>query len=97
MSNIPAHANDDYHESRITRLEVTIENINKTLERFDKRFDMLEAKMDSNFKELNTKMDTGFKSINDRMWANFLWTLSTMFLFSGILCGIMAKGFHWFS
>ncbi len=33
------------HESRITRLEVTIENINETLVRFEKRFDKIDNRM----------------------------------------------------
>lgn len=88
------------HESRIVRLEVTIESINQTLIRFekrfdsiDKRFDKLETDMKYNFESMNSR----FETINNRMWSNFLWLLSAMFLFSGILCGIMAKGFHWFS
>ncbi len=67
-------------------LETTIDNINQTLIR-------LENKMDQGFKEVNVKID----KINDRLWSNFLWLLSAMFLFSGILCSVMAKGFDWFS
>ncbi len=74
------------HGERITRLETTIDNINQTLIR-------LENKMDQGFKEVNVKID----KINDRLWSNFLWLLSAMFLFSGILCSVMAKGFDWFS
>lgn len=62
------------HESRITRLEVIIENINHTLIRLDKRMDVIE------------------KDIKD----NFKWTITTMIGFALVLCGIMARGFHWF-
>lgn len=47
---------ENNHESRITRLEVTIENINQTLIRFDKRFDDLEDKFESHFNKLDNRM-----------------------------------------
>jgi hypothetical protein len=46
------------HESRITRLEVTIENINETLVRFEKRFD---------------KIDERFDKLDNRMWQMMLF------------------------
>lgn len=68
------------HESRITRLEVVIENINSTLARMDKRLDSIE-----------TKMDEGFRSVNNRIWNNFYWMVAG---FASILATI-AHAQHW--
>ena len=89
-------------ENRLTRVEVTIENINETLIRFeksmnnrfdtmDKRLDSFELKMDKGFDSLELKMDRGFQIINGRIWNNFYWIIGG---FVGIL-GILAHAIHW--
>lgn len=51
------------HESRIVRLEVTIENIDKTLTAMNKRFDQIDRK---------------FESIEKKMWFQFFFLLTTI-------------------
>lgn len=62
-------------------LEQSINHINETLKRFDKRFDVMEAKMD--------KMDS-------RIDSNFKWTFGLMYSsIAGILV-LIGHQFHWF-
>lgn len=68
------------HESRIVRLETTIENINQTLIRMEKRFDGIDNKLD--------KLDS-------RIWFVFCFLLTTMLGGFTALLGVMAHGFHW--
>ncbi len=53
---------DNHHseDTRIALLEQSINNINETLIRFEKRFDQLDAKIES---------------INNRLWSIFRWTI----------------------
>jgi hypothetical protein len=51
-------------ETRLALLEQSINNINETMKRFEKRFDTLE-----------NKIDTGLKDINNRLWSNFFWLI----------------------
>ena len=48
------------HESRITRLEVTIENINQTLASINRNLEHIDAKIEK---------------LNDRLWTNFFWMI----------------------
>jgi molecular chaperone GrpE (heat shock protein) len=68
------------HGTRIARLETTIDNINQTLIRIEKKLDNLED-----------KTENGFNKINNRIWINFYWTIGG---FATILA-IMAHGFKW--
>jgi len=79
------------HEGRVTRIELSVESINQTLLRLEKRIDSIDSKMDITLKSLDTKMDSGFKSLNDRLWNNFYWMIGG---FTSIL-GILAKVLHW--
>ena len=73
------HMKND-HESRITRLEVTIENINQTLIRVENRLEHLE-----------NKIDDGFKSLNNRIWNNFYWMVAGF----GSVLTLIAHSLHW--
>ena len=75
--NIKDHYSDDV---RLALLEQSVNNINDTLVRFEKRFD---------------RIDDQFEAIKDNMKSDFRW-LVTIFgsLILG-LSGIMAHGFHW--
>lgn len=75
------------HESRLTRLEVTIENINGTLGRIEKRFDQIDKRFDL----MDQKIDSKFDSLNNRIWFNFYWMIGG---FATIL-GVLAHGLHW--
>jgi hypothetical protein len=75
------HKNNNHSEdTRIALLEQSINNINDTLIRFEKRFDKLEE-----------KIDTGFSKIDSRMWKNFYWTIAG---FVGTW-GMLAHVLHW--
>ncbi len=81
---IKDHYSDDV---RIALLEKSINIINDTLVRFEKRFDNI----DNQFKVI----DNEFKSIRNEMKSDFRWLVT---IFGGLilgLSGIMAHGFHW--
>ncbi len=78
---------ENNHESRITRLEVTIENINQTLSRMEKRFDNI----DSNFLDMRKEM----LEIRKEGWSQFKWLFSLYTAGAISLLGVMARGFHW--
>lgn len=87
-------------EVRISLLEQSINHINETLIRIEKRFDriddrfaFLEAKLDKKFDEIDKKLE----NFDARLWTNFYWILGTVFTLSSVLAGLMAKGFNWFS
>jgi hypothetical protein len=86
------------HESRITRLEVTQENISQALidikstlvsldNKIDNKFDTLDGKISN----LDKKFDTKFDSLNNRLWTNFFWMIGG---FASVL-GIVAHALHW--
>jgi uncharacterized coiled-coil protein SlyX len=75
-------------DTRIALLEQSINNINDTMLRMEKRFDRLESKVDNISKE----MKEGFKDCNNRIWNNFYWNLAAL---TG-LGALMAHGFKWF-
>lgn len=79
------------HEGRVTRIELSIESINQTLIRLEKRMESIDNKMDGSLKVLDNKIDVGFKSLNDRLWNNFYWMIGG---FTGVL-GILARVLHW--
>ena len=88
--------NDNYFESRITRLEVTIENINSTLIRIEKKFDdkfsEMDKKLDSKFSEVDKKidkLDLRMDKLENRMW-------QMMFILtSSIVCAFVGRILHW--
>jgi len=59
-------------ETRLSLLEQSINNINETMKRFEKRFDTLENKIDSGFVSVNKRID----EVNNRIWKNFYWLVS---------------------
>ena len=90
------------HESRITRLEVVIENINTTLvdmkqsigtleHNMKQSIGSLEQDMKQSMRTLDQDMKQGFKDINNRMWTNFFWMIGG---FAGLL-GLLAHAVHW--
>src|SRR5258706_2787878 len=86
-----AHKNEvsmkNEHESRITRLEVTIENINQALIRLDNHIEnirkdntMFYESIIKRFEKQEGKIDDYYQrtqksieSINSRMWTNMYW------------------------
>lgn len=86
------------HDHRLTRLELTIENIDKALIRMENRFDTLEHKLDNvelklgnKLGDIDKKFDGRFDSLNNRIWYNFYWMIAG---FVGLL-GVLAHGFKW--
>lgn len=80
-------------ETRIALLEQSLEHVNQTLNR-------IEMNMSGNFSNTNKKLEemtVRLDKFNDRLWSNFLWILSTQFTLTTLICGVMAKGFQWFS
>lgn len=90
------------NEERLTRLEITIENINHTLYRLDKRFDEVDKRfelIDKKFELIDNKIDKlrsdingNNIDINNRLWMLFRWMIGLIFG----LAVIMGHGFHWF-
>jgi len=74
-------------DTRIALLEQSINHINETMLRIEKRFDT----MDKRFDFLEARMDSGFKDVNNRLWANFFWMIGG---FAGILA-VIAKASEW--
>jgi chromosome segregation ATPase len=103
------HKQTEYnnHETRIALLEQSIDNINGTMLRMEKRFDQIdqrfidfEKRMDARFDKVDRKfeeMEKKLESFNNRSWTNFYWILATMFTLACAGAGALAKGFHWFS
>jgi hypothetical protein len=56
------------HESRITRLEVTNENINATLLRLEKKMDDGFYKLDLRIDNLETKFNGRLERLDSRLW-----------------------------
>ena len=74
-------------ETRLALLEQSINNINDTMVRFEKRFD----KIDERFDKIGEKLD----KIDAKIDANLKWILKIFLpIFLGML-GVMARGFHW--
>ncbi len=71
------------NEIRIVMLENTVNNINDTLLRFEKRFDKIDSRFD--------KMDDKFTKIEDKMSSNFRWLLTVMG--SGFV--LLLGAIHW--
>ena len=68
------------HESRITRLEVTIENINESLKQINN-------KIDQNSTQINNKID----KLDNRIWQIMFFIVSGF----AALLAVMAHGFKW--
>ena len=80
-----AHKNEDHsEETRISLLEQSINHINETLIRFEKRFD----KMDSRF----DKVDASIEKVRDVSWSQFRWLLATILGLILTVSGIFLKG-----
>ena len=67
-------------EGRLTKCETTMDKI-------EKRIDSFEKTMTEGFKEIRSD----FKEVR----SDFKWLFALMLGFSGILLGLMARGFHW--
>ncbi len=83
------------NDMKISLLEKTINNINDTLIRFEKRFDKIDErfdKVDEQFKVMDKKFDSKFDVINNRLWQLFFWSVASF----GILLTVIAKAVHWF-
>ncbi len=75
-------------QTRLALLEQSINNINNTLIRFEKRFDKLDVRFDRVDEQLNV--------IRKESNSDFKWLLT---IFGGLifsLFGIMAHSLHWF-
>ena len=89
-------------ETRVALVEQSIGHINETLVRLENKIDRIELKigsmdekMDGRIMYLDKKMDERITSLDSRLWTNFYWILGTMFALSTLICGVLAKGFHW--
>jgi hypothetical protein len=80
-------------DTRIALLEQSIEHMNSTLNRLEMNLSNGFSSTNKRLEEMNTRLD----KFNDRLWSNFLWILSTQFTLTTLICGVMAKGFQWFS
>jgi hypothetical protein len=94
------------HESRITRLEVIIENINQTLIRMDKRFDSIDDSIRDLRKETNDNLIVLRKETNEttnllkreiidlrkESMSQFRWVIGTLIL--SVVLPTILKVFH---
>lgn len=80
-------------ETRVALVEQAIGHVSETLSRLENKMDAGFKKMDEKFE----KLDKEIKLFDSRLWTNFYWTLGTMFTLATLMCGILAKGFKWFS
>lgn len=96
MTTTP-ETNDNYYESCITRLEVTIENIDKTLNRMENKFDDKFSEMDKKIDKLDLKMDKIETISASRMEKldNRLWQIIFLLLSSSIIGLVLGKIFPW--
>lgn len=98
----------NYIESRITRLEVTQENIFNSLSRIEKsineRFDRLEKKTgddikqlrDEDIKQLRNEMKQGFSENDSRITRLEDRIFQLLFIFPGVILGlIITHSLHW--
>ena len=93
-------------EVRLALLEQSINNIDATLIRFEKRFDQIDDrfnKIDDRFNKIDdkfSKIDVKFEKLNETMLSHFKWTIVMIFgLYSTViwsLLGAVGKAFHWF-
>jgi len=81
-------------ETRIALLEQSINNINNTLLRFEKRFDKIDERFDK-MDEKFSKIDQKFEMLSGKINAQLLWLLGTGATVALSVVGLMAKGFHW--
>jgi len=92
---IKDHYSDDV---RLALLEQSINNINNTLVRFEKRFDNIDSELREIRNEFSGELKGvrgEFKSIRSEMKSDFRWIVT---IFGGLmlgLAGIMTHGFHW--
>ncbi|KTD27502.1 SlyX family protein [Legionella micdadei] len=98
-------------DTRLALLEHTINDINKTLERFEKRFDRLEEKIDSQWGAMNSKIDSQSSSINSKIDgqnssinskidSHYRTTINMLLgLYGGVIAVLVTaigKAYHWF-
>lgn len=80
-------------DTRIALLEQSIEHMTQALNRIEMNLSAGFANTNKRQEEANLRLE----KFNDRLWSNFLWILSTQFTLTTLICGVMAKGFQWFS
>ena len=77
----------NYIESRLTKLEITQENVNETLKRLERKIESLETNTHQSFNNLTQMIIQSSSSLNNRIWFNFYWMLAG---FAGIFA-VLAK------
>ena len=80
-------------DTRIALLEQSILHTKEALNRIEMNISSGFSSINKRQEEMNVRLD----KFNDRLWSNFLWILSTQFTLTTLICGVMAKGFQWFS
>lgn len=96
------HADIQFSEdTRLALLEQSIEHLNETLRRFEKRFDQIDARfeqIDAKFDRIDVRferIDAKFDKLDARIDSNFKWLLSIMIAGFSSLLGIIAHTQHW--
>ncbi len=79
-------------ETRLALLEQSIGHIHESIERLEKSIHGGFEVTNHNLAKIEARLD----KFNERIWANFYWILGTMASLTGIVIGVMAKGFGWF-
>ena len=60
--------------------------------KYDLLFESRLTKVESIMEHISVSMDANFKEIK----SDLRWVFGIMLGFSGVLLGLMAKGFHWY-
>ena len=76
-------------EVRIDFLEMTINEINNTLSRMEKRFDNIDIEIKNTNKELTNEKKTIHKELRSDIRVNFFWTLGLIFGLYGTAIGTL--------
>ncbi len=71
--------------------EITKEMQDK-ITKYDLLFESRLSKVEANLEHMNKDMDSNFREIK----TDLRWMLGVILTFSGIMLGLMAKGFHWY-
>jgi hypothetical protein len=72
---------DLFYEQRMTRVESSIEHLDKTMGNIDKKLDQTITNINQTMRDIK---------------ADFRWLFGVGLLFMGAILFVMAKGFHWF-
>ena len=78
---------DLLYEQRVTKVETTLEKLEKNL-------DITFKSINENMREMRSEINQSINKLDNRMWALIVLIPSSILV--SIIGGILAKIFHWF-